>query len=135
VPFELFHVASGGEEHAEQVALLPGALGGRMLHRANGTGVLGADVEHDLTGADRTGRKQGTVDDEVGTLFHEHAVLPAQRLALAAVGEHDRSSGPLRRDRAPLGRNREPGSALAAQLAPLDDADERPRWQLHGVEL
>ncbi len=57
-------------------------------------------------------------------MAEEHLVLPARRLALDAVREHDLPSAAAR-DRAELQHRREAGAAAAAQLASFDGLEQR----------
>ena len=61
----------------------------------------------------------------------EHLVLPARRLSLDAVREHDLPSAAAR-DRAKLQRGREAAAAAAAQLASLDGVEQRPAVEPSG---
>jgi hypothetical protein len=50
------------------------------------------DVEDHLDGPNGPGRHLGAVQNEMGTVLHECAVLAARRLALRPVHDHERSA-------------------------------------------
>src|SRR5580704_16514271 len=125
------NVANRCAHQTDPSALGSGTLGDCAVHRLDRTCMVGADVQDDVIGADRTCGEDRSVDDEVRTLLHEHAILPAQGFSLTAVGEHDRGTRILRSHRSPFGGNRKPGPTLATQVAALDRIDEpgSPVWQ------
>ena len=106
-----------------------GPLGDRAAEREAGVAVLGSDVELDPVGADGVGGDQRPVEDEMRPKAEQRPVLRAERLALGAVDEDDRSSagpGGLLGDRSPLAPDREAGPAAAEQPACLEGRDRVP---------
>ena len=102
----------------------------RRLQGPAGRVVLFADVERDSACADRPGRQQRTVEDQVRASGEQRPVLEAQGLTLGTVGQHHRRTAATVGDRAPLAADRESGSTAPPQPRVLEHRDQPRRgWQ------
>ncbi len=87
-------------------------------------GAMGApDVDRDPVRADRVGRDQRAVDDQVRAKLEQDPILRAERLAFGAVDEHGGGSAVLAGDGSPLATDREARAAAAEQATRLEDRD------------
>ncbi len=97
------YVAAGRHEDLDVEAVAQDAPGARIvqgeLHRASFGLVLVAHVHVALRGAGHECGETHTLDDEVGQLLMDHAILEGARLALVGVADHVlRSNGFLAND-------------------------------------
>ena len=114
------HVHPEGEPGAENVGAQPAALlsgGDRPSHGAHSVGVLAADVDVSLLGADRPAGDGHSLQQHEGVALHQHAVGEGTAIALIGVG-HDIFRRPRRgHHRSPLGPGGEGRSPATAQPA------------------
>ena len=104
----------GAEDLLADVALLAG-LGERGVEHVGLVGVLAADEDERLVGADRVGADDDPLDQLVRVLLHQLAVLERARLGLVGVAHEVLVHRPLG-DEGHLLAHREAGAAAAAHV-------------------
>jgi hypothetical protein len=89
--------------------------------------VLTPNVELDPVGTDRICSEHGTVQDEMGSVGHEHPILDALGFTFRAVRHDDGNGVPALGDGAPLAPDGEPGPAPTQEpgLIKVDDDGRR----------
>jgi hypothetical protein len=116
-------VSSPHHAVAEDAALV-GVLEG-ALEDLGGLGVLAADIDVAGGGGDRIAADGAPLDELVGVVLHQQAVLEGARLRLVGVADEVLGLVLPLRDEAPLQAGREAGAAAPAQARLLHFVDDR----------
>jgi len=110
------------EDALAEVALGTGLLD-RGVEDVGLQDVLAADVDERLVGPHRVGGDDHPLDERVGVLLHELAVLEGPRLGLVGVADEVLVHGALRDERHLLA-HREAGAAAAADRRGVELGDD-----------